>query len=403
LEILKLLLDSKACSSLVNFTLPSGKSALHIAAERGDHRACDKLLSAGASLDVLTCGGRSALYAAVEHVDPETVEIICSHAEVRHLKHQTPGGVSPISLAERRGKVTLILPMLRCYQRQVKARQASKKPASGGDVVDSYLAGLCLRYQEQLLQYESELNARSEQNLADDAVTAIDNAAGELAAEKRDALHGDAAIAVGRHRKRMGLPVTAAAAAAAVPSATESTRRAWGSAVPRRRPASACKRSTQQPESTGGIVARYPLTQLWRESVQKTTTRAAANGIPVGRVAQLPPLAKTDVFQRSAAATTAAAVAAVSRERAAAEADDAMALLLDDSFSDDEDEEGDVAGYPQLVAAVGETRLVAMTSSMDIMRPKGYTSMHVDANYVDTIPMDGMYSDTESTTASDQS
>merc|ERR1712151_971798 len=129
-------------------------------------------------------------------------------------------------------------------------------------------------------------------------------------------------------------------------------RRAWGSAVPRARPSSASRarrsEAPTQPESvedavleapsyTGGIVARYPLTQLRRESLQNSAARVLSNGKSVTRgTLQLPPLPKAGGSGYSAGAT-AAAVAAVSRERAAVDADDAMALLLDDYFSDEED------------------------------------------------------------------
>jgi len=73
-EVVELLLDNDVnARSGVNVTLPSGKTALHLAAEKNDSRSCNKILAAGASLDQLTCGGRSALYTAVEHAHVATV------------------------------------------------------------------------------------------------------------------------------------------------------------------------------------------------------------------------------------------------------------------------------------------------------------------------------------------
>ncbi|OLP82386.1 hypothetical protein AK812_SmicGene36965 [Symbiodinium microadriaticum] len=59
------LLADKTAS--INATLPSGKAALHLAAERGDARLVASLLSARAQLDAVTSSGRAALHLAVEH------------------------------------------------------------------------------------------------------------------------------------------------------------------------------------------------------------------------------------------------------------------------------------------------------------------------------------------------
>eukprot|EP00929_Paragymnodinium_shiwhaense_P087512 TRINITY_DN47672_c0_g1_i2.p1 TRINITY_DN47672_c0_g1~~TRINITY_DN47672_c0_g1_i2.p1 ORF type:complete len:638 (+),score=107.97 TRINITY_DN47672_c0_g1_i2:102-2015(+) len=148
-DVLELLLNRDSASAeFIDATLPSGKSALYLAAEKGDARACSKLLAAGASLDVLTCSGRSALFAAVESASVETVETLCSNARARHLLLQTPAGVTPVSLAERRGTPPLILPFLRCYERLLKQR--SSKRGNDDDPTDWYIASLCVKFKDLL-------------------------------------------------------------------------------------------------------------------------------------------------------------------------------------------------------------------------------------------------------------
>lgn len=151
-DIVQLLLEqSEHCRSCINATLPSGKSALYLAAERGDARICARLLGAGASIDVATCGGRSALYVAVEFGHLEAVQAICEHAEVHHLTQPTPKGLCPVLLAERRGRPALIAPLLLCYQRQVRRRLLTHGLGDADDNVSHpYLTALCVRYKEQL-------------------------------------------------------------------------------------------------------------------------------------------------------------------------------------------------------------------------------------------------------------
>merc|ERR1739848_597936 len=87
----------------INAALPTGKTALFLSAERSNVDLVKLLLQYSASLDVQTCTGRSALFAAVEHCHQETVEVICDNCEVKHLVQETKGEecVTPFMLAER--------------------------------------------------------------------------------------------------------------------------------------------------------------------------------------------------------------------------------------------------------------------------------------------------------------
>lgn len=59
----------------INLTLASGKSPLHLAAERGDRRVLQLLLRARATLDATTSSGRTALHLAVEHDYEQAVQV----------------------------------------------------------------------------------------------------------------------------------------------------------------------------------------------------------------------------------------------------------------------------------------------------------------------------------------
>merc|ERR1719453_20509 len=114
---------------------------------------CAKLLDAHATLHATTCGGRAALFSAVEHGHVEAVRAICEQAEVWHLTQQTPSGVSPLTLAERRGKPALILPLLRCYHRHVRKRYLLRQPGEAiADITDPYLTLMCLKFKDQLFR-----------------------------------------------------------------------------------------------------------------------------------------------------------------------------------------------------------------------------------------------------------
>jgi ankyrin repeat protein len=132
----------------VHFALPSGKTALYLASEKGHAKVASLLLEARASLEVSTCSGRSPLFAAVEHNHPRAVRVLASAADVRHLLAQTHGGATPVSAAEKRGVTSLLLPLLECYHRQVRKRAALRQFGDAtDDVSNGYLTGLCTKYQ----------------------------------------------------------------------------------------------------------------------------------------------------------------------------------------------------------------------------------------------------------------
>lgn len=147
------LLFAKDKTASINATLPSGKAALHLAAERGDARLVASLLSARAQLDAVTSSGRAALHLAVEHGHVQAVQVLCQHDDTRlhHLLQPTPNGASPVCLAERRGKPSLILPMLRCYHRHLRERYLAGKLGDAGDKVSHPgLTALCIQHRDLL-------------------------------------------------------------------------------------------------------------------------------------------------------------------------------------------------------------------------------------------------------------
>ncbi|CAK9018709.1 unnamed protein product [Durusdinium trenchii] len=156
-EVAELILQDKAVAGQINLTLASGKSPLHLAAERGDRRVLQLLLRARATLDATTSSGRTALHLAVEHDYEQAVQAICENeaTEVRHLLQETPNGASPVCLAERRGKPMLILPMLRCYHRHLRDRYLAGKLQDAYDQVsDPQLTALCLKHRDALFLTE---------------------------------------------------------------------------------------------------------------------------------------------------------------------------------------------------------------------------------------------------------
>eukprot|EP00397_Hematodinium_sp_SG-2012_P009346 GEMP01009429.1.p1 GENE.GEMP01009429.1~~GEMP01009429.1.p1 ORF type:complete len:674 (+),score=125.06 GEMP01009429.1:124-2145(+) len=133
-DLAECLLAAKVAGD-INAVLLTSKTALYLCAERGNAHLARVLLSKFASLDVQTCTGRSALFAAVEHCHEEAVHAICEFIDVKHITMRTKGeeGVSPFMLAEKRGKTSLIIPMLEAYHRQVRRRQILR---SFGDIID---------------------------------------------------------------------------------------------------------------------------------------------------------------------------------------------------------------------------------------------------------------------------
>ena len=162
-EVAELLLTDRRAASGINLALPSGKSALHLAAERGDARLLAMLLRQKAQLDAVTSSGRTALHLAVEHDYEQAVRVLCQHeaTKVQHLVQETPNGASPVCLAERRGKPGLILPMLRCYHRQLRERFLAGKLQDVHDrVSDPQLTALCLKYRDTLFLSEENCGSK---------------------------------------------------------------------------------------------------------------------------------------------------------------------------------------------------------------------------------------------------
>ena len=121
------------------------------------------MLEARASLDAATSSGRTALHLAVEHDQEQALQVLCAHpgTKVRHLLQQTPNGASPFCLAERRGKPSLILPMLRCYHRHLRERYLAGKLGDAGDrISDPSLTAMCLKYRDTLFLNDGEAAAK---------------------------------------------------------------------------------------------------------------------------------------------------------------------------------------------------------------------------------------------------
>lgn len=161
-EVAELLLQDKSAAG-IHTSLPSGKSALHLAAEKGDARLLSLLLQARAQLDAMTSTGRTALHLAVEHDYEQAVQAICKHdgTKVRHLLQETLNGASAVCLAERRGKPAMILPMLRCYHKHLRERYLAGKLQDAGDrISNTGLTALCLKYRDTLFVNEDTSNAK---------------------------------------------------------------------------------------------------------------------------------------------------------------------------------------------------------------------------------------------------
>ncbi|CAD7935721.1 unnamed protein product [Amoebophrya sp. A25] len=146
----------------IDIALTSGKTALYLACERGNVRLVRRLIQCGASLEGQTCHGKTPLHAAVEYSHESVVAVLCESAvDVRHITKRTKGehGVSPFMLAEKRGKASLILPMLRAYHRQVRKRHLLRQCGDDvGDVSHPYLTQKLLEYRSHLFDPGSKWN-----------------------------------------------------------------------------------------------------------------------------------------------------------------------------------------------------------------------------------------------------
>ena len=252
-EVAELLLDKSAAAGSLLISLPSGKSALHLAAEKGDARLLSLLLQARAQLDAVTSTGRTALHLAVEHDHEQAVQAICKHegTKVRHLLQETLNGASAVCLAERRGKPAIILPMLRCYHRHLRERYLAGKLQDAGDrISDSGLTALCLKYRDTLFLNEdtsvklvTQAGKVASMRLAPDST--VDG--GEKLRRYQRVLDktrwsGVDNTLVGRGRLRSQMDLTEAHVPRVRSGSIKAEvrhRKPWGSAKPRQRPHSA--------------------------------------------------------------------------------------------------------------------------------------------------------------------
>eukprot|EP00930_Biecheleria_cincta_P044628 TRINITY_DN30723_c0_g1_i1.p1 TRINITY_DN30723_c0_g1~~TRINITY_DN30723_c0_g1_i1.p1 ORF type:complete len:815 (-),score=121.92 TRINITY_DN30723_c0_g1_i1:117-2477(-) len=395
-EVAALLLEKQPHAlALINATLPSGKTALHLAAEKGDAHLTQLLLRANAHVDAATSSGRSALYFAVEHAHVETVRAICKHdgTLTRHLLQQTPNGVSPITLAERRGKPSVILPMLRCYHKHLRRRYLAGKLGDAGDnVSDSGLTTLCFKYRDYLFtpDHDSDdhcsqsrgisfasklarLKLKSEPGFAESGNSASSQSAeGGLGRHQRvlDQTTWNGADPTvcgrGRLRSQMDLPASEASSndraharcsrprsasaqrsqgsAAAAPP----VRKPWGSAAPRRRP------STSNSARGGQSKAfAMPSGHLLQTAEPASATVCLPSLIPARTAygSELPGQLGPDRYR--------AAVAMA--------ADDAMEDLMAGFLSDSDGEEAPLCSTEQTPLQFGDSGLYSSDESNDEM------------------------------------
>eukprot|EP00392_Amoebophrya_sp_AT5.2_P014748 g14909.t1 len=173
------LLEHAARETMMELDVPlaSGKTAFYLACERGQTRLVKQLLRAGASLDTQTCHGKTPLHAAVEKSHEGITAILCENAvDVRHITKRTKGehGVSPFMLAEKRGKASLILPMLRAYHRQVRKRHLLRQCGDDvGDVTHPYLTQKLLEFKSALFDADSKWNVHNDLPLEKAAASAL--------------------------------------------------------------------------------------------------------------------------------------------------------------------------------------------------------------------------------------
>ena len=97
----------------------SNKTALFMACSNGCVEAAQLLLSMKASPSALTSTSRNCLHAAVERDNTAIVSLLCSFASAADILQVNSSDLSPLILAENRGRVRMVIDMLRCYKRTV--------------------------------------------------------------------------------------------------------------------------------------------------------------------------------------------------------------------------------------------------------------------------------------------
>lgn len=292
------------------------------------------------------------------HGHADVVRVLCDHesARVRHLLQQTPNGVSPLTLAERRGKPSLIVPLLRCYHRNLRRRYLAGKLGDAGDnVSDQHLTTLCLKYREHLFRESDWEQAGDSPSQAWGISQAArlarikmsEPTADETVSESLDfgkkqrhdrvlsqaTWNGmDANVQRRSLRAQMDLPACDAPAAsrrsasarrssAPAPEAISASRRPWGSSAPRDRPSS-CSGIR-----SSGIVARGPsahLLQAARPESGAYSDASSPSSSPPGLVLPRVSSGGRGLFSGR------------HREVEALAADDAMEELMADFLSDRE-------------------------------------------------------------------
>ncbi len=113
---IKPLIDSGICQ--VEDRAPkTNKTALYIASENGCLRCVEILLSLGARVSAQSSSGRNALHAAIERDNANIVKLLTQHCSISDLVQKNNAGVSPIALAENRGRMKIVKFMLQAYRR----------------------------------------------------------------------------------------------------------------------------------------------------------------------------------------------------------------------------------------------------------------------------------------------
>ncbi len=139
----------------VDVVLPSGKTPLYLMCARGDADMTKLLLSHRASLDRVTCSGRTALFVAVETDREACVRVLAQRLENYHLVATNHAGVAPIALAEKRGNTGVILPLLDAYRQNVlrNSLDTSNRGKPAANVSCGYCNGLVQKYAKRLEKY----------------------------------------------------------------------------------------------------------------------------------------------------------------------------------------------------------------------------------------------------------
>lgn len=142
-EFLEPLVDSGICS-LEDRAIKTRKTALYVASEKGHTDCVSILLDLGASVSARSSSGRNCLHAAIEHDHTDIVEQLTQYCSIKDLTQKNNAGVSPIALAENRGRTRCIKFMLQAYRRLVMSDSSSKP------VVDEYLTTLLEKHANAL-------------------------------------------------------------------------------------------------------------------------------------------------------------------------------------------------------------------------------------------------------------